>query len=100
MLQQGRWAHSPSLSIGASPNQRALVQIGFRTKRGMKPAVVRNRLKRQLRAICHSYRDRLTPGQDLVVVVHPKALPVRSKELEREFIELCKRLRLLSLPAF
>lgn len=96
VYQRGQWAHSPSLSVGVRANALNALRLGLRTKRGLKGAVVRNRLRRQFRAIYRSHKAQLTPGVDLVVVIHPRALPVEPGAMEQEFLDLCKRLHLLS----
>ena len=68
----------------------------MRTRRGLKGAVVRNRLKRQLRAVIQRRGDGFRPGFDLVVVLHPKTIPAATAALETELVALCKRLGILS----
>ena len=77
------------------PNGLSLTRIGLRTKRGLKGAVRRNRLKRQVRTIL-SRMPPLGRGADVVVVIHPPLGSAPTEELERELIRLCKRLDLLS----
>lgn len=51
------------------------VQVGISiSKKVSKRAVVRNRLKRQLKAIAHSLLPRLDPGLRMVIVVRSDAL--------------------------
>ena len=79
------------MSVGILPNQGAQTRIGLRTRRGLKGAVVRNRLKRLLRTIVY---DRMLPfsqGLDVVVVIHPILLPAATGSLKTELIGLCKR---------
>lgn len=96
VYRRGRWVHGPLLSLGIRPNTVGMARLGLRTKRGVKGAVVRNRLKRQLRAVLHGARHRMTAGGvDIVIVVHPKQLPVTSEELALEFDRLARRARVL-----
>jgi len=91
VYRRGQWTRGASLSVGAFPNAEQKTRVGLRTRRGLRGAVVRNRLKRQLRAILSAQGPRLRNGLDLVVVIHPASLPVTSAHLEREFLTLCKR---------
>jgi ribonuclease P protein component len=51
------------------------IQVGISiSKKVSKRAVVRNRIKRQLKAIVHSFLPRLEPGLRLVIVVRSDAL--------------------------
>lgn len=92
----GNWAHSASLSVGVYPNGLKTLRLGLRTKRGLKGAAVRNRLKRQVRAVYQSQKDGLSPGHDMVIVIHPRSVPVDSSRLKRELLTVCTRLNLLS----
>ena len=91
MYLRGRWAHGPSLSVGALPTGRATTRIGLRTRRNLKGATVRNRLKRQLRAIVFQRTTPLRSGLDLVVVIHPKRIPTKTATLAQELLALCHR---------
>jgi ribonuclease P protein component len=90
VYRRGRWARGTLLSVGAYPNQLAQTRIGLRTRKGLKGAVVRNRLKRQLRALLFSERIPLRMGMDLVVVIHPPTLRATSPNLAKEILALCR----------
>ncbi|MDP3703484.1 MAG: ribonuclease P protein component [Candidatus Omnitrophota bacterium] len=96
MYRAGRWVHGPALSIGVLKNAEGTTRIGLRTRRGLKGAVERNRLKRQLRAIVHQRDINLRVGLDVVIVAHPSALPANTNRLRTELLSLCKRLNILS----
>lgn len=74
------------------PNDGRGVRVGLRTRRGLKGAARRNRLKRQLRAILSTDRFRFRNGLDLVVVIHPTRVPTSTSSLERELFTLCTRI--------
>lgn len=58
-----------------NPEDVLPVQVGISiSKKVSKRAVVRNRLKRQLKAIVHSLLPRLNPGLRMVIVVRSDAL--------------------------
>lgn len=96
VYRQGRWARMAALSVGARSNVLSCSRVGFRTKRGLKGAVERNRLKRQLRAIWQPLRARVAHGYDIVIVIHPRSIPIHTKVLEAELLDACHKLRLLS----
>lgn len=80
-----------------APNSKSITRIGLRTRRGLKGAVVRNRLKRQLRAIVfQSQHISFQNGLDIIIAIHPKDPDVSAQVLERELNGLCKRLKILS----
>ena len=70
--------------------------MGLRTRRGLKGAVVRNRLKRQLRTIVYAQRLSLRSGLDVVIVIHPTTLPADATHLKEELWTLCKRIGALA----
>jgi len=78
------------------PNKTDRVRIGLRTRRGLKGAVRRNRLKRQARALVFQDPLPLRGGSDIVIVLHPKPASVSAITLKRELRGLCKRLGALS----
>ena len=92
MYRRGRWARGSWLSIGAIPNIDRVTRVGLRTRRGLKGAVVRNRLKRQIQAIVDAPGFPLRAGLDLVIVIHPKTLPAKRIHFEEELRTLCRRI--------
>ena len=96
VYRRGRWAHGRALSVGILANQCATARVGLRTRKGLKGAVERNRLKRQLRAIVNEQRVSLRRGLDIIIVIHPRTIPTPTKDLERELLELCRRTNALS----
>lgn len=90
VYRRGRWARGELLSVGVRPSSIAGARVGLRTRRGLKGATVRNRLKRQLRAIIYTGKLPLKGGVDLVVVIHPPTTPVATTALKRELVQLCK----------
>ena len=79
------------MSVGAIPNRIEVTRVGLRTRRGLKGAAVRNRLKRQLRAILFGGKVPLRGGLDVVVVIHPQEAHLPAAILEQELLALCKR---------
>ncbi len=57
------------------------VEVGFVVSRRVGPAVVRNRVKRRLRALLRERVDAVPPGTHLVVRAHPSAAQATSAEL-------------------
>jgi len=91
IYRRGRWAHGPTLSVGALANQLSSTRIGMRTSRGVKGAVVRNRIRRQLRAALFQGEVPLRKGLDILIVAHPKQVPTQHAVLVRELKTLCQR---------
>lgn len=118
VYRRGRWARGSWLSVGAARNIDQITRVGLRTRRGLKGAVVRNRLKRQIRAIVDARAFPLRAGLDIVIVIHPpsrsleggtqrghgrqpvglhpKTIPAKRIHLEEELRTLCRRIDALS----
>jgi ribonuclease P protein component len=73
-----------------------------------KRAVVRNRIKRQLRAICRIFLKQLMPGWDLVIIVRARqkiqkpeqmSLPQQSSGLECDYQQFLRELKQLLAEA-
>lgn len=71
---------------------RAAVVVGTKVS---KKAVVRNRLRRQIREVLRLRINQFKPGYDLVLIVGKGALGKKQAELEVAVLQLLKR-----VPAF
>jgi len=91
VYRRGRWAKGVHLSVGTVANRDRISRLGLRTRRGLKGAVVRNRLKRQMRSLVGTGRLPWRTGLDIVIVMHPSKLPISSTELKTELAHLCRR---------
>lgn len=97
VYRRGRWVRGALLSLGVLPTGAAHCRIGLRTRRGLKGAVVRNRLKRQLRGLLAPPRGlALRAGVDVVIVAHPGTPSVRTDALQQELATLCRKAKILS----
>lgn len=61
-----------------------------------KRAVVRNRIKRQLKAVIRCYLSRLEPGWQVVIVVRAAAVECEFDDFLRELEYLLQKLRIMS----
>ena len=68
------------------------------SKKVSKRAVVRNRIKRQLKAAIQRYLPIIEPGWQVVIVVRPSAVECSFDEFLRELEYLLKKLGIVTLP--
>ncbi|MGB3295893.1 MAG: ribonuclease P protein component [Phormidesmis sp.] len=61
-----------------------------------KRAVVRNRIKRQLKAVIRHYLPRIEPGWQVVIVVRAAAVECEFDDFLRELEYLLKKLRIMT----
>ena len=74
VYRQGRSVSSRSLTLhwfSRDEPAAAEPRLGLAVPRAVGPAVARNRLKRQLRAVWDELADEVPPGRDYVVAARP-----------------------------
>jgi ribonuclease P protein component len=72
------------LLVPADPEEDVPPRAGFVVSRAVGPAVVRNRVRRRLRALVREYLSSLPGGSLLVVRAHPQAATARQADLAAE----------------
>lgn len=77
-----RKAH-PLLVVRLAPNGLSRTRVGFSTGRRLGGAVVRNRVRRRLRAIVRYLAPRVAPGWDVVI-------QARSGSTQASYADLCE----------
>jgi len=83
---------SSSFVLFGLENNCGECRLGITVTRKVGNAVRRNRIKRVLREIFRSNRDKLSPSIDLVVNVRQPIVGADSRALEREFLRTFERL--------
>jgi ribonuclease P protein component len=81
--------HVATMGVVAAPTSGAAImsatpppaQVGFVVSKAVGSAVVRNRVKRRLRALLADRLDRIPPGVLVVVRANPASASVSSREL-------------------
>lgn len=79
----------------AAEQQEVVSRIGIVTSRKTGSAVWRNYLRRIIRESFRKIKQRLKIKGDLVVIFKPAAKEAVGKEIERRFVELLEKARLL-----
>ncbi|MDB9313454.1 ribonuclease P protein component [Spirulina sp. CS-785/01] len=79
-------------SFGLTPPQIGIV-VG---KKVSKKATLRNRIKRQIRAILQDFLPSLKPGQKLIIGVKPKARECEYEHFLRELEQLLRKAEVLN----
>jgi len=94
-FKTGQSFYSKVFSLKAADNDLEVSRLGILiSTKVSKKAVVRNLLKRQIRAVIQGEIPQLKTGKDLVIVVFSQILDKNFKEI-KEFLELgLKRLKL------
>jgi ribonuclease P protein component len=82
--RSGRTLLTGYLLVPAGAPEDAPPRAGFVVSRAVGPAVVRNRVRRRLRALVREYMSSLPGGSLLVVRAHPQAATARQADLAAE----------------
>jgi len=98
VYEQGIRRYSPHLTlIALYPDTQEIVDYIEKTKVGIsiskkvsKKAVVRNRIKRQIRSAVMVNQQLIAPGGKIVIVVKPQAIECKYEHFLRELEKLLK----------
>ena len=104
VYEQGIRRYSPHLTLVALHYDKKQEQkISSQTKVGIsigkkvsKKAVVRNRIKRQIRSAITSNLRIMAPGWRIVIVVRPEAIKCKYEHFLRELEELLKQAKIIN----
>jgi ribonuclease P protein component len=92
---QGRHLRGGLVSLNVLGNDLPHNRFGFVISRRVGNAVVRNRVKRRLRAAVRSRLNRLARGFDIVVISHAAAAAASYHELDARLADLFQKAGLL-----
>lgn len=92
-MRIGRRARHALLTAVARRTHGPTTRLGFAVSRRIGGAVVRNRVKRQLRVIARTQRWR--SGYDVVIVPQPQCAGARFDEIASALMSMCEKLGVL-----
>ena len=99
LYSKGKSAVSPYFAVYCRRTRRPQNRLGITTGVKLGCAVQRNRVRRRIRELYRTNEERIAAGYDVVVVARTRAVYARYGELERSFLQLMRRLGLLSSGA-
>jgi ribonuclease P protein component len=84
VFKTGQSFYGKVLGLKAAPNNLGITRFGIMVSlKVSKKAVVRNKIKRQIRAIISQELSLLKPGKDLVIIVFPLILDKNFEDLAK-----------------
>ncbi|MGF1479436.1 MAG: ribonuclease P protein component [Cyanophyceae cyanobacterium] len=98
VYQHGICLHSSHLilrALASSQLSSPLIGISI-SQKVSKKAVIRNRLKRQIRGVFRDLLPLLSPDWKIVVVVKPKAIECRYEDFLRELKQLLVKAKIIN----
>ena len=104
VYEQGIRRYSPHLTLIALPSEEnqdvvliPATMFGISiSKKVSKKAVVRNRIKRQIKGVIRTHLQSVNPGWKVVIVVKPKAIECKYEHFLRELEELLKQTKIIN----
>ena len=95
LYQKGASAVSGCMVVYCRKNKLGHNRLGITVSVKLGHAVVRNRIRRQLREIYRLHEAQFLPGWDIVVVARSRAVDAPYQKLERAYLSLADKLGLL-----
>ena len=95
LYAKGKNAVTPYLVVYCRPNRQAQSRFGFTVSAKLGHAVVRNRIRRQLREICRLHASELPAGTDFILVARSRCVKGDYHKMEQAFLSACDKLGLL-----
>ena len=97
LASRGRTYFGQELSLKCSPNHLSQSRWGFVvSKKVDKRAVIRNKIKRRLRAMVRQNLTHLKGGFDVMVLTRAEIKNLTYQQLKEKFLSLLKRADLIS----
>ena len=95
VYRRGKSYVAPQLVLYVCKNRLGRTRVGFTATKKVGHAVVRNRARRRLREVYRLHNPALKQGWDIVLVGRGRTATMPWKDLNEQFLRLCKKLSLL-----
>lgn len=104
VYEQGIRRYSPHLTLIALKKKNCLGAVSTTptmfgisiSKKVSKKAVIRNRIKRQIKGVVRTKLDAIAPDWKVVIVVKPKAIECNYEHFLRELEKLLKEIKIIN----
>lgn len=94
IYKYGKKYHGRYIIVFIKENDCGYNRFGIVTSKKIGNAVVRNRAKRQLRAILFNNKEKMATGFDMVIVARFSIKGAISNSIEKDFLNLIRKARL------
>lgn len=95
IFKEGKGFFAGSIGIKSAPNDFVYSRFGIIVSNKVsKKAVVRNKLRRQIREIIRLNLKNIKNGMDVAIICNPGLEKKEYKEIENELLQILKRVKL------
>lgn len=98
IYRKGASAVEPCLVVYCQKNRKGQTRLGVTVSTKLGKAVVRNRVRRQVRELWRTHKPEMAPGYDVIVVVRNRATRTPYRVLERQYLDALEKLSLWEQP--
>ena len=95
IYRKGASAVEPCMVVYCQKNRKGQTRLGVTVSTKLGKAVVRNRVRRQMRELWRLHRAEMYPGYDVIIVVRNRATRTPYRVLEKQYLDALKKLSLL-----
>ncbi len=95
LYNKGKSAVTPYMVVYCRRNRDKCNRLGYTVSTKLGHAVVRNRVRRQLREIYRLNAPRLHEGNDIVIVARTRCVGGDYHKMEKAFLTACEKLGLI-----
>ena len=89
-INKGHFYRLPSFKVFINKTENKYIRVGLSVSSKLGCAVVRNRIKRQVRAMCDSLIDYQSKSQDIVIIVKSHFLEMTFNDNKSQLSDLFK----------
>ena len=93
--RRGKTCAAQTMALYCRKNGTEQSRLGITVGTKVGKAVVRNRIRRRIRAIYRLHETELKAGYDIVVVARVRAADAAYAQLEKDFLKLAKKSELM-----
>lgn len=94
IYRKGKSAVAPCMVVYCQKNRQGRSRLGVTVSTKLGGAVVRNRVRRQLREMYRLHKEEMRPGYDLIIVARSRAVRTPYRQMDRQYTALLTQLSL------